>query len=50
MKKTKKNSVDGLESEIVDDKTCAKCGKVFPSASRLTLHMNVYKVEKARPY
>ena len=50
LKKTKKNSVDGSEFGLVDDKTCATCGKVFPSAGRLTLHMNVHKDEKERPY
>ena len=50
LKKPKKNSFDAPESGIVDDKTCGTCGKVFPSAGRLTLHMNVHKDEKERPY
>ena len=39
-----------MGSGIVDDKTCATCGKMFPSAGRLALHMNVHKDEKERPY
>merc|ERR1719318_1469371 len=50
MKKSKKGSGDVAESGMADDKTCSTCGKVFPSASRLALHMNVHKDEKERPY
>ena len=46
-KKFKTNNV--LESEVIaDDKTCGRCGKRFPSAGRLKLHMNVHKDDK--PY
>jgi len=47
-KKTKKRKINNVpESEVgADDKTCGRCGKRFPSAGRLKLHMNVHKEEK----
>ena len=50
-KKDKKHrGSEVFEAEKVDDKTCNKCGKVFPSAGKLKLHMNVHKDEKERPF
>ena len=51
LKKNKKlKSSDVSEADTVDDKTCSQCGKVFPSAGKLKLHMNVHKDEKERPF
>jgi len=49
-KKNKKRITNDVsESEVIsDDKTCGRCGKRFPSAGRLKLHMNVHKDDK--PY
>jgi len=49
-KKNKKRKTNDVpESEVItDDKTCGRCGKRFPSAGRLKLHMNVHKDDK--PY
>jgi len=51
MKKNKKlKNSEVVEADKVDDKTCIQCGKVFPSAGKLKLHMNVHKDEKERPF
>merc|ERR1719186_2583000 len=45
LKKNKKRN-DVTESEVVDGKTCGKCGKRFASAGSLKLHLNVHKENK----
>eukprot|EP00092_Neocalanus_flemingeri_P010726 GFUD01011554.1.p1 GENE.GFUD01011554.1~~GFUD01011554.1.p1 ORF type:complete len:326 (+),score=87.01 GFUD01011554.1:56-1033(+) len=48
-KKSKKlNCKNVSELAVSDDNTCGQCGKTFPSAGRLKLHMNVHSEDK--PY
>merc|ERR1712142_431170 len=49
-KKKKEKVVEAQGAENVDEKTCATCGKMFPTAGRLQLHMNVHKEDKEKPY
>ena len=46
--KKKKKSSGFLSTD--DDKTCATCGKSFPTRGRLELHMNVHKEDKEKPF
>merc|ERR1712025_160959 len=49
-KKKKEKVVEAQGAENVDEKTCATCGKMFPTRGRLELHMNVHKEDKEKPF